>query len=228
MTKEKGFILAARVISIIFTPFYLPLLSIGILFLFSYMNALPTWYKWRGLLMAYFFTILMPTLLIRAYRKVQGWSRTELAQKERRVIPYCISLFSYLLCIGVMEAQNIYFFIRIIIIAALVIQIVCVLTNLVWKISTHMAAIGALTGGILAFTQLFIYSPIWWFCLLIFLSGVLGTARMILRQHTLAQVVGGFFIGFVCASFTILGTHFFQVAGLIFRIFVNSIFKTSI
>jgi membrane-associated phospholipid phosphatase len=40
---------------------------------------------------------------------------------------------------------------------------------------------------------------VWWFCLVFLLAGILGSARMYLRQHTLAQVVGGFGIGFVCA-----------------------------
>jgi ATP-binding cassette subfamily B protein len=31
------------------------------------------------------------------------------------------------------------------------------------------------------------------------LAGVLGSARMILRQHTLGQVVGGFLIGMACS-----------------------------
>jgi membrane-associated phospholipid phosphatase len=30
-------------------------------------------------------------------------------------------------------------------------------------------------------------------------AGILGTSRMILRQHTLLQVVVGFLVGIVCA-----------------------------
>jgi membrane-associated phospholipid phosphatase len=33
---------------------------------------------------------------------------------------------------------------------------------------------------------------------------VLGSARMILRQHSLSQVVGGFGVGFVCATLGII------------------------
>ena len=36
------------------------------------------------------------------------------------------------------------------------------------------------------------------------LAGLLGTSRMILRQHTLAQVVAGFWVGFACAVVGIL------------------------
>lgn len=225
MTIEKGFIIAARAISLVFTPFYLPLLGVGLLFTVSYMEALPAWYKWRILLTVYLFTILMPTLLIRIYRHIQGWSRIEIGQKKRRVVPYCISILSYFICIEVMSVQNVFFFIHSIIFSALLIQITCTLINLVWKISTHMAAIGGLAGGILAFTYIFIYNPIWWFCLTLLLSGVLGSARMILRQHTLAQVVAGFGLGFVCAAIGILREHFLVVAEDIIRIIFNTILR---
>ena len=39
--KEKNIILAARIMSMIFTPFYLPLVGLVALFLFSYMSLLP-------------------------------------------------------------------------------------------------------------------------------------------------------------------------------------------
>ena len=39
--KEKDFILAARVVSMVFTPFYLPLVGLIALFVFSYLNQLP-------------------------------------------------------------------------------------------------------------------------------------------------------------------------------------------
>ena len=63
--KEKHVILAARLISLIFTPFYLPLVGMAILFVFSYLSMLEWGYKATVLLAVYFFTVLLPTLLIR-------------------------------------------------------------------------------------------------------------------------------------------------------------------
>lgn len=227
MTRQKGIIIAARVISLLFTPFYLPLLGVGVLFTFSYMSALPTFYKWKVLLIVYLFTILFPTLMILAYRKVMGWTRTELGQKRRRIVPYCFSMVSYFACMEIMETQNIFYFIRCIIFSALLVQITCVLINMVWKISTHMAAVGGVAGGILAFTHLFIYNPIWWLCIVLLLSGLLGSARMILRQHTLPQVVAGFGVGFICASYGILRDDFFIIVWTITKIVLNALLKTN-
>ena len=217
--------MAARIISLMFTPFYLPLIGIGLLFVFTYMNALPWQYKVSVLLLAYLFTILLPTLLIRAYRKMQGWTRLQLGQKERRMVPYLISILCYFLCIEVMKAQHVAFLIHCIVLSALIIQISCVLINTMWKISTHMAAIGGVAGGVLAFTHMFIYNPVWWLCVVFLLAGMLGTARMILRQHTLAQVVAGFGVGFLGAAIGILQDEFFVVVAAIFRIIVNTFIK---
>lgn len=225
MSRQKAWIMAARIISLMFTPFYLPLIGIGLMFVFTYMNALPWQYKMGVLLLAFLFTILLPTLLIRAYRKMQGWTRIQLGQKERRMVPYLISILCYFLCIEVMKAQHVAFLIHCIVLSALIIQISCVIINMFWKISTHMAAIGGVAGGVLAFTHMFIYNPVWWLCIIFLLAGMLGTARMILRQHTLAQVVAGFGVGFLGASIGILQDEFFVVVAAIFRIIVNTFIK---
>ena len=41
MTREKNIILAARVVSMLFTPFYLPMVGLMALFVFSYLSLMP-------------------------------------------------------------------------------------------------------------------------------------------------------------------------------------------
>ncbi|MCR5679657.1 MAG: hypothetical protein K6G08_05550 [Prevotella sp.] len=204
MTREKGIIIAARVISIVFTPFYLPLVGQIALFSFSYMNQMPKEFKLQVLLLTYLFTILIPTMLIYLYRKLMGWTLRDLSRKHRRIVPYAISIASYLTCVHLMYTYHIFHFIVIIIIAALVVQAACVLINIFWKISTHTAAVGGVAGGLLAFAELFMFNPVMWLCLVLIVAGVLGSARIILRQHTLGQVVAGFIVGFFCSGYTIL------------------------
>ena len=82
----------------VFTPFYLPIVGLMALFTFSYMSLLPWQYKLVVLGMVYVFTILLPTLLIHLYRRYQGWSLLEIGSKERRMIPYVISILCYFCC----------------------------------------------------------------------------------------------------------------------------------
>jgi membrane-associated phospholipid phosphatase len=199
MRREKQIILAARVVSMVFTPFYLPILGLAALFFLSYLNQYQTGYKVFVLAVVYFFTILLPTFLIHFYRTYQGWSLIELGQKERRVVPYLLSIACYFACLFAMQQLHIPYFMRSIVGCALIIQIVCAIINVWWKISTHTAAIGGVAGALLVFSEVFRFNPTWWFCAVVILAGILGSSRIILRQHSLAQVTVGFLVGFASA-----------------------------
>ena len=197
--------MAARVLSMVFTPFYLSLVGLIALFTFSYLSLMPWAYKLTVLTLVYLFTILIPTLLIHFYRNYHGWTLIELGKKERRVVPYLLSIVSYFVCYYVMHRFNIPHFMSNILMAALIIQILCALINVWWKISTHTAAIGGVMGALQAFAVIFGFNPIGWLCLVLILAGMVGTSRMILRQHSLRQVCYGFLLGLVVAYGVILG-----------------------
>lgn len=199
MTREKQIIIIARVVSMVFTPFYLPILGLAALFFLSYLNLYQPGYKFLVLAVVYFFTILLPTFLIHLYRNYHGWSLIELGSKERRVVPYVISILCYFSCLHIMEQMHTPYFMRSIVVSALMVQIVCALINVWWKISTHTAGIGGVAGALFVFSEVFRFNPMWWMCLVFIIAGMLGTSRMILRQHTLPQVVVGFLVGIVCA-----------------------------
>lgn len=202
--NEKNIIIVARILSVIFTPFYLPLVGLIALFLFSNLSYYPFLAKIFVLTLVYLFTVLMPTLLIRAYRNYHGWTPIEFGAKEKRIIPYVISIICYFSCFYFMKRMHIPHFMGTILIAALFIQIVCAIINIHWKISTHSAAIGGVAGAIMAFSHIFIFNPSWWLSVVVIMGGVVGTSRMILRQHTLAQVIVGFIVGTICAFTAII------------------------
>ena len=191
MKREKQFILAARIVSMVFTPFYLPFMGMVILFVFSYLSMFPWAYKLQVLTLVYLFTILLPTLMIHLYRRYQGWNLIELGHRERRMVPYAISIICYYTCVYVMQRLHMPHFMSNVVVAAL-------------KVSTHTAAIGGVGGALFAFSVYLMFNPVWWLCLVFLAAGLVGTSRMVLRQHTLGQVVGGFWIGFVCAAVAIL------------------------
>ena len=202
--REKEIIFTAKMLSVVFTPFYLPIIGLLSLFIFSYLSLLPWTYKLFLLLVFNLFTVFVPTALIRFYRRYQGWTLIELGSRERRVIPYVISIFSYLVCYYIMAATHVPHFMGSILIAALVIQIACAIINLFIKISTHTAAIGGVAGALLAFSVIFSFNPVWWLCIVLLLAGMVGTSRMILRQHSLRQVVLGFLAGVACSFVSVL------------------------
>lgn len=202
--KEKNIILISRVVSMMFTPFYLPLVGLAALFFFSYLNTFPLYYILMVMGIVWLFTVLMPTMLIHLYRRYHGWTPIQLGVRERRMVPYVISILCYFTCFYIMSLSHTPHTITSILIAALAVQMLCAMTNVWWKVSTHSAAIGGVAGGLLSFSLIFNFNPVWWLCLVILLGGMVGTSRMILRQHTLPQVVVGFFVGLLCSAVTIL------------------------
>ena len=202
--KEKDIILTARVMSIVFTPFYLPLVGLIALFTFSYMAMMPWRYKLLVLALVYVFTILLPTVLIHVYRRYQGWTLVELGAKERRMVPYILSILCYFSCYYLMNVLHFPHFMSRILMAALLIQVICALINVWWKISTHTAAIGGVAGALMAFAIIFDFNPVWWLCVVFLIAGLLGTSRIILRQHSLLQVCAGFVVGAVSGFWIIL------------------------
>ena len=201
---EKNIILAARVASMLITPFYLPVMGVIAVFIFSYLNMLPWQTKLSLVLMVYLFTVLIPTLLIHIYRTYHGWTLIQLGQRERRMVPYVMSIMCYLTCFYIMNRLHLPHLLTSILMVALVIQILCAVINVWWKISTHTAAVGGVVGSLLAFSILLNFNPIWWLCLTIVVSGVVGSSRIILRQHSQTQVTCGLLLGLVSSFITII------------------------
>ena len=220
MDKEKEHIIAdktmlrvARITSIVFTPFSIPFLAFLVLFLFSYLRIMPILYKGIVLGIVYCFTILTPTITIFLFRKINGFARQELSERKKRYVPILLTIISYVFCLLMMRKLNIPWYMTGIIFVSLVISIICILVNLKWKLSEHMAGMGGIIGGLVSFSALFSYNPVVWLCLFILIAGILGSARIVLGHHTLGEVLSGFVVGLVC-SFLILHPAY----KLIFRV----------
>ena len=65
-------------------------------------------------------------------------------------------------------------------------------------VSPKYMLLGGVIGALVAYSVLFMFNPVWWLCVTVLISGAVGTARMLLRQHSLAQVVAGTLVGVVC------------------------------
>lgn len=189
----------AQGVSLLFTPFSIPFLAFAILFLFSYLSIMPTAYKLIVLGIVYCFTILLPVLAIFVFKKINGFSVADLGERKKRYVPFLLTIISYIFCLLMMNRLNIPWYMSGIILSALFMMIICIIVNLRWKLSEHMAGAGAIVGGLVAFSALFGYNPVWWLCLFIIIAGILGTSRIILRHHTLGEVLTGFAVGLGCS-----------------------------
>ena len=204
--NEKNIILTARIASMLLTPFYLPVLGILAIFFFSDLSMFPWQFKVSLVVMVYLFTVFIPTILIHLYRQYHGWTLLQLGQKERRIGTVC---YFYTLLFWLFLLMNLSHLPHLIT-SILIVRIsntntfVPIINVMGGRFSTHTAAIGGVLGALLAFSFILNFNSVWWLCLVIIASGIVGSSRIILRQHTLTQVTTGFFLGIISAFFTIL------------------------
>ena len=138
------------------------------------------------------------------FQKINGWTLNELGHREKRFIPYGMTILSYMACLLTMYRIHLPRYMSGIIVATLICMVICTVINTRWKISTHMASSGMMVGGLLSYSFIFQFNPVEWLCVFILLAGMLGSARIIVKQHTLNEVTGGFFVGLFCGITGIL------------------------
>ena len=204
MRDNDKVIKVAKIISAIFNPFVVPFLAFLVLFFCSYLSMLPLTYRLIVLGIVYAFTILLPMIAIFFFRKINGWGIGAFRDRRKRFVPYLLTIICYVSCLVMMVRIGLPRYMTGIILATLMAMVICIVVNIKWKISEHMTAIGGVIGGLIAFSFLFNYNPTVWLSLFILLAGVLGSARIILRHHTLPEVLTGFAVGAVCAILGIL------------------------
>ncbi|MBR1593599.1 MAG: hypothetical protein IJ692_02805 [Alloprevotella sp.] len=201
--ENKYLILSAQVISLLFSPFHMPVMAFFLLLFFSYMSLLPLSLKTAILVVVWLFTIALPRVSIFFYRKLNGWSRYHLGRRANRFVPYGISILCYAALLYMMYIYHMPTFTQGIIVGALAIQISCTIINNWVKVSTHAAAAGGCLGALLAFSAIFRFDPTSWLCLCVLLCGLVSTSRLVLRQHQLRDVGLGTLVGVLCGFFCI-------------------------
>lgn len=189
----------AQVISVVFYPLFVPTYAFAILLTMpAYFSALmPSQAKWMVIGLVFFTTCVLPTLFIIAMIKSGIVSTTYLTKREDRTMPYIISIIffylTYYLLKGLQISPVYYYFV----IGATLLNIFVMGINFFWKISSHMASIGALAGmmvGLSYFLGTFYFGLI---ALSILMAGITAFARLKLEAHTPAQIYSGFLLGFL-------------------------------
>jgi len=196
--EEKVLKSVSRVLSTVFSPFIVPTISFLFLFLFTYLAIMPLVYKGIILGTVFLCTICLPLLFIFLYQRFCGQGMQELRERKKRFAPYALAATSYCICAIILYRLYVPNYLTAIIITCIICMMACGLLNLLWKISVHAASCGIMIGLLLPYSIIFNFNPLGWLSGFILLSGLIGTARLILQQNTLFEVILGFIIGMFC------------------------------
>lgn len=198
----------AQVISVLFYPLFVPTYAFAILLTMpAYFSALmPTSAKWLVIGLVFFTTCIFPTLFFILMIKSGIVSTNYISKREDRTLPYIVSIIFFYLTYYVLkrlEISAIYYYFMV---GATFLNILVMGINFLWKISSHMASIGALAGMMAGLSYFLGTSYFGLIAATILVSGLVGFARLKLQAHTPAQIYAGFALGF----FTIIALFLYK------------------
>ena len=190
----------SHVISTVFQPLLMPTYGVMLLFMYTYFGVAFSNRFWHIVTPVMLFSFIIPGILIYLLLKIGLISDLSLKVRKERFYPYFITLLSYSAMVVFYYKSQMPVWFLMMMAGSIAIMIIAILITLVWKISAHMFGIGGLVGGVMSVCYYVEHSnPYWLFIGLFLLAGSIGTSRLILKRHTLSQVIAGFLLGFSVA-----------------------------
>ena len=198
-----------KIITYIFQPLLIPTYGIILLMQLSLFQLFPTSYRLFAISGTVLFTCILPSLPILFMMKNRQISDIFISKREERTMPYLFSLLAYIFWVLFLW-RTLQFPMEFVLLAigSIVSVVLMVFINLKWKISAHTAGMGGLIGGIFGVAFVAAINPVWIITAAIIIAGLVAISRILLKAHTLSQVIGGFFLGFACVFIPVIVYNF--------------------
>ncbi len=194
--EGRGWLTFAKVLSVVFRPNYYPTVVFFFLLNFTFLQMLPFMFRLYVLAIVYLLTFAVPHIGMRFYRRT--------GEAHNYMVPYVINILSYLVCLHFVWKLHMPSFMLSVLAISVCVQCACTIISIWWRVSIHSAATGAVISALMVYASLLGFNPVWWLCIAILISGLVGSSRMLLRRHTLWQVIGGTWVGIGCGLIGIM------------------------
>lgn len=152
--------------------------------------------KWRLTLIVFFFSFLFPVINIFVLYRLKRIPSITLSAQSDRTFPYIMTSVFYFGLAYLLMDVNVWPSIKVFVFGAGLAIMLTALINLKTKISAHMVGVGGLLGVIISASYLIHFDMTVYYIIIVFLAGIIGSARLILQEHKPAQIYMGFFLGF--------------------------------
>lgn len=186
----------SRIISILFHPLLMPMAGVFILLTYGgWLNMLPAHGKSYIYLVIGFTTIFMPLAVMPILVKTKVINNYLLTDKNERRIPLLMVALFYLTGAFVLQKVDAPVILSLFLNGSSMVVLTVAIVNWRWKISIHMAGVGAVTGMVLAISMRWMLNEQVIIAILFLIAGLLGYARLKDSDHSPAQVYIGYLIG---------------------------------
>jgi hypothetical protein len=193
----------AQIISLLLHPVLIPTLGFFLLFQSGFYFSYITWEAKRIVLIIVLFTTAVLPLLAMSIIAMSPRFRLSFETGNQRAMPLLFSSIFYYLGYILLNRINAFPILKFMMIASVLVIISLMIISLKWKISSHMAALGGLTGALLALSFRTGINPVWAIILVILATGLAGSARLTLGKNNLWHLEAGYALGFTLLYLTI-------------------------
>jgi hypothetical protein len=186
----------AQIISLLLHPLLIPTLGFLLLFQSGFYFSMLNWEAKRIVLLVVVFTTAILPLLAMALLAINPRFKVSFETGSQRAFPLLFASVFYYLGYLLLHRMNAYPVLKILMISAVLVIVLLLLISFKWKISSHMAALGSLTGAFLALSFRTGVYPIGAIITVIIASGLAGSAQLYLGKNQLWHLEAGFALGF--------------------------------
>lgn len=196
----------SRFASSILSPLLMPTYGVILALWVSVMCALPNGTRVMVVMVIMGITCVLPMMGIGVLHHFGIIGDKSLYKPRERRIPYIIAIVCYGISVWYMWHIHAPAWFVMFGVGGLLSLLVTTVVNMRWKISAHMTGIGGVVALVYQIHTMGLgaFELKWLLCIIILLAGVLGTARLILKCHTLPQVLTGFANGYVCVTLAMM------------------------
>ena len=187
----------AKIVSVFFHPVLLPTLGFLLMFTSGFYDSMLTREAKQFILLVVFFSTATLPMLAIAILALNSKFNFLMPDSRDRIIPLLFaSVFYY---IGFILLSRIHFIpmLKLFMIASVLLIVALLLISFKWNISIHTAAAGAVTATLLALSFRTGMNPVIAIIIVVIVSGLVGTARLLLNKNNLLQLAAGYVLGFI-------------------------------
>lgn len=190
---------AAKIISYIFHPVFLPSYSLLLLFNLKLYFSFGLTLKSQITLLAFVIvtTVIFPLLIIFMLKKHGLISAVEMGTREDRRLPYVLTSIFYFITYNMFQHLQLPGIYSGYMLGATIILITAIIINFWWKISTHLLGIGGIFGMTAGLSVNLAADLLFLLMTAAFIAGLVGSARLKTDAHKPSEVYAGFIIGSV-------------------------------
>ena len=194
-SKTRFIINPATVVSMVFSPLFIPVYATIIAFVCTALHYLPLSTRLICLTVVTTFTAILPFFILFILKVTGKISDIDISNRRQRALPLILTFVCYVLATLYIYAMHAPSWLTMYFVSGVATALLfgIITSALHWKISMHGAGTGNIMGFVTALQAIGSadINMMWLITAAILLAGIVGTARVILNKHTLMQVFCG-------------------------------------